>query len=56
VKLQPLSDERGSRVSPETTVRNAISLMLETGTPQVVVVEEGRELGVFRLQDAGALL
>jgi osmoprotectant transport system ATP-binding protein len=56
VKLQPLSDEHGSRVSPETTVRNAISLMLETGTPQVVVVEEGRELGVFRLQDAGALL
>jgi osmoprotectant transport system ATP-binding protein len=56
VKLQPLSDERGSRVSPETTVRNAISVMLETGTPQVVVVEEGRELGVFRLEDAGALL
>jgi osmoprotectant transport system ATP-binding protein len=56
VKLQPLSDEHGSRVSPETTVRNAISLMLETGTPQVVVVEDGRELGVFRLADAGALL
>ena len=56
VQLQPVTDERGRHVSPETTVRNAISLMLETGTPQVVVVEDGRELGAFRLQDAGALL
>jgi osmoprotectant transport system ATP-binding protein len=56
VQLQPVTDERGRHVSPETTVRNAVSLMLETGTPQVVVVEDGRELGAFRLQDAGALL
>jgi osmoprotectant transport system ATP-binding protein len=56
VQLQPVTDDRGRHVSPETTVRNAISLMLETGTPQVVVVEDGRELGAFRLQDAGALL
>jgi osmoprotectant transport system ATP-binding protein len=56
VQLQPVTDERGQHVSPETTVRNAVSLMLETGTPQVVVVEDGRELGAFRLQDAGALL
>jgi osmoprotectant transport system ATP-binding protein len=49
-------DEPGSRVPPETTVRNAVSLMLETGTPQVVVVEGDRELGVFKLEDAGALL
>jgi osmoprotectant transport system ATP-binding protein len=48
--------EPGSRVSLETTVRNAVSLMLETGVSEVVVVDGERELGVFKLEDAGALL
>ena len=57
VKLtEPGSQEPGSRVSPDTTVRNAVSLMLDSGTPQVVVVDGDKELGVFRLEDAGALL
>src|SRR5207248_3257532 len=57
VKLEPGSQgEPGSRVRPETTIRNAVSLMLETGTLQVVVVDGERELGVFKLADAGALL
>jgi len=57
VKLEPGSDgERGSRVPPETTLRNAVSLMIETGTPQVIVVDGERELGVFKLEDAGGLL
>jgi CBS domain-containing protein len=43
-------------VSPDTTIRNAVSLMLESGTSQVVVVDDGKELGVFKLEDAGALL
>jgi osmoprotectant transport system ATP-binding protein len=57
VPLEPGSrNEPGSRVSAETTVRNAVSLMLETKTEQVVVQDGDRVLGVFRLADAGALL
>ena len=57
VRLEPGSQgEPGSRVPLETTIRNAVSVMIETGTPQVVVVDGDRELGVFRLDDAGALL
>jgi osmoprotectant transport system ATP-binding protein len=57
VTLEPGSArEPGSRVPPETTIRNAVSLMLETKTEQVVVVDGDRVLGVFRLADAGALL
>jgi osmoprotectant transport system ATP-binding protein len=57
VPLEPGSqNERGSRVSPDTTVRNAVSLMLETKTEHVVVQDGDRVLGVFRLADAGALL
>jgi osmoprotectant transport system ATP-binding protein len=57
VPLEPGSPgEPGSRVSPDTTVRNAVSLMLETKTEQVVVQDGDRLLGVFRLADAGALL
>jgi osmoprotectant transport system ATP-binding protein len=57
VKLEPGSqDEPGTRVPPETTIRNAVSLMLETKTDQVVVVDGDKQLGVFRLHDAGAIL
>ena len=57
VPLVPGSDSvPGTRVSPDTTVRNAVSLMLESGAEQVVVVDGARVLGVFRLADAGALL
>src|SRR3954447_25770860 len=41
-----LPGETRSRAPPETTTRNAVSLMLETGTLQVVVVDGERELGV----------
>jgi osmoprotectant transport system ATP-binding protein len=57
VRLEPASGaEAGARVSPDTTLRNAVSLMIEDGVEQVVVVDDGRELGVFRLTDAGAIL
>jgi osmoprotectant transport system ATP-binding protein len=57
VTLQPVSQgEQGSRVPLTTTVRNAVSLMLETHRDRVVAVDGGRELGVFRLEDAGDLL
>ena len=57
VSLRPGSaSEPGSRVSPDTTVRNAVSQMLETNSDQVVVVDGDAVLGVFRLHDAGALL
>jgi osmoprotectant transport system ATP-binding protein len=57
VTLEPGSQsEPGSRVSPNTTVRNAVSLMLETGDEQLVVVDGDRVLGVFHLRDAGELL
>ena len=57
VELEPASGtETGSRVPPDTTVRNAVSLMLETRADQVVVVDGDRVLGVFRLADAGGLL
>ncbi len=42
--------------SPATTLRNAVSLMLESDTDAVLVKEGERELGVFHLGDAGALL
>jgi osmoprotectant transport system ATP-binding protein len=57
VTLEPGSQsEPGSRVSPDTTVRNAVSLMLETGDEQLVVVDGEHVLGLFHLRDAGELL
>jgi osmoprotectant transport system ATP-binding protein len=57
VTLEPGSaNDAGSRVSPDTTLRNAVSVMIETGVPQVVVVEDGTELGVFKLPDVGEVL
>ena len=57
VTLRPgAPSEPGSRVSPDTTVRNAVSQMLETNSDQVVVVDGDKVLGVFKLHDAGALL
>ncbi len=44
------------RVPPTTTIRNAVSLMLERKTDQVVVADGDKILGVFRLADAGELL
>ena len=42
--------------SPATTLRNAVSLMLESDTDAVLVKDGERELGVFPRGDAGALL
>jgi osmoprotectant transport system ATP-binding protein len=48
---------QGARLSKHTSVRNAVSQMLETNEDQVVVTDDdGTELGVFRLAAAGALL
>jgi osmoprotectant transport system ATP-binding protein len=44
------------RADAGTTVRNAVSLMLEAKVDRLLVVDADRELGVFRLEDAGALL
>ncbi len=52
-----LATAEGARIPKETTIRNAVSQMLETNEDQVVVVDnDGSELGVFRLADAGSLL
>ena len=49
--------EPGSRVSSATTVRNAVSVMLETRTDKLVVEDDdGNVLGTFRLDRAGELL
>ncbi len=56
-RLAPASDAaHGTRVPPTTTVRNAVSLMLETGEEQLVVVDGDAVLGVFQLHDASDLL
>jgi ribosomal protein S24E len=47
----------GARLPKQTTIRNAVSQMLETDEDQVVIVDDdGSELGLFRLTDAGGLL
>ena len=47
----------GARLAKRTTIRNAVSQMLETNEEQIVIVDDdGSELGVFRLSDAGGLL
>jgi osmoprotectant transport system ATP-binding protein len=58
VPLEPGADAaQGARLSKHTSVRNAVSQMLETNEDQVVVTDDdGTELGVFRLAAAGALL
>jgi CBS domain-containing protein len=43
-------------VSRDTTVRNAVSLMLETGIEQVVVADGDRVLGTFSLSDVNSVL
>jgi osmoprotectant transport system ATP-binding protein len=56
VPLRPVEGD-GPRLPGETSVRNAVSQMLEVHAEQVVVTgADGAELGVFRLDDAGALL
>ena len=54
VTLEP--GERGERVPPSTTVRNAVSLMLELKTDALTVADGERVLGTFRLQDVSRLL
>jgi osmoprotectant transport system ATP-binding protein len=58
VPVEPVpSGASGARLPKQTTVRNAVSQMLETDEDQVVVVDDdGSELGLFRLSDAGSLL
>jgi osmoprotectant transport system ATP-binding protein len=57
VALEPGSQNQpGSRVSPETTVRNAVSLMLELKTDHLVVADGESVLGVFRFSDTRQLL
>ena len=58
VPLEPVAVAApGARLSKQTTVRNAVSQMLETNEDQIIVVDDdGTELGVFRLAAAGALL
>jgi osmoprotectant transport system ATP-binding protein len=58
VKLAPVDGaESHERVSIETTVRNAVSLLLETKTDRLLVEDDhGQVVGTFRFSDAGALL
>jgi osmoprotectant transport system ATP-binding protein len=46
----------GTSLAPTTTVRNAVSIMLERNVEEVAVADGDRVLGVFRLEDAGAIL
>jgi CBS domain-containing protein len=43
-------------VPSSTTIRNAVSLMLENDTDELLVADDGTVRGVFHLRDAGALL
>jgi osmoprotectant transport system ATP-binding protein len=58
VRLGPADEaEAGVRVSIETTVRNAVSLLLDTKTDHLLVEDAGGKIvGAFRFGDAGALL
>jgi osmoprotectant transport system ATP-binding protein len=49
--------EDGTRVSIQTTVRNAVSLLLDTKADRLLVENDnGDVVGAFRFSDAGALL
>jgi len=58
VKLQPnvAEIEPQTRVPSSTTIRNAVSLMLENDTDALLVVDGDNVRGVFHLNDAGAIL
>jgi osmoprotectant transport system ATP-binding protein len=58
VKLQPNVPELEPELQapPTTTLRNAVSLMLEADTDELLVVDGDKPLGVFHLSDAGAVL
>ena len=58
VKLAPADGTEGhARVSIDTTVRNAVSLLLDTKADRLLVEgRDGKVVGVFRFSDAGALL
>jgi osmoprotectant transport system ATP-binding protein len=56
VPLRPGSGD-GPHLSPHTSLRNAVSQMLEVQAEQVVVIgDDGVELGVLRLEDVGRVL
>jgi osmoprotectant transport system ATP-binding protein len=58
LKLAPADGTEGyARVSIDTTVRNAVSLLLDTKADRLLVEgPAGEVVGVFRFSDAGALL
>jgi osmoprotectant transport system ATP-binding protein len=58
VKLTPADGTEGPmRASIDTTVRNAVSLLLDTKSDRLAVENDnGEVVGVFRFSDAGALL
>jgi osmoprotectant transport system ATP-binding protein len=56
-RLESDSQNQIPAVSLDTTVRNAVSLMLETKSDRLVAEDEdGNVAGIFRLSDTGALL
>ena len=58
VQLEPADGAQGDpRVSIQTTVRNAVSLLLDTKADRLLVENDnGEVVGAFRFTDAGALL
>jgi osmoprotectant transport system ATP-binding protein len=44
------------RLAPETTIRNAVSLMLEHNVDRVLVAKDDTVLGLFTMKEAGELL
>jgi len=58
VELSASGPREGAWSTPvTTTLRNAVSLLIESGAERLVVVDEGgRELGLFGIADAAGLL
>jgi osmoprotectant transport system ATP-binding protein len=58
VPLEPVAGgDRARRVPHDTTVRNAVSLLLETDADHLIVVDDGgNPLGMFRWHDATEIL
>jgi osmoprotectant transport system ATP-binding protein len=58
IELDPLPAGKPDawRAPPEMTLRNAVSLVIESGMDELVVADDGRDLGVFRMHHAIELL
>ena len=56
LELDPLNGQAGPRADAETTLRDALSLMLSEGSRTLVVTADGRPTGVLTLDRLSELL